>query len=449
MSAEKVCVLGAGSSGIVAAKTLEEHGIPFDCFEKGSGIGGNWRYRNDNGQSAAYASLHINTSKTRMAYSDYPMPEDFPDYPHHSQILRYFEDYVDHFGIRPHIRFNTAVESVRPEDGGWRVTTTGADRGSRRYAAVLVCNGHHWDPKMPDFEGTFYGRTLHAHEYETPKGMEDKNVLIIGIGNSGVDIACESSRVSKRTFLSTRRSAHVVPKYVWGMPIDHLTSPAGSRLPMALQSFFLTTVLRLARGPQTSFGLPEPDHGLLQAHPTISADLLNLIGHGRIRVKPDVKRLAGDAVRFADGSEEKIDVIVYATGYKVSFPFLDSDVVDSADNEIRLYRYVVHPELAGLYFIGLVQPLGAIMPLAEAQSQWVAKLLAGECALPDRQAMAAAYDKDREAMRQRYVKSTRHTIQVDFFPYMDQLRKEIRSGRKLAGRSPKPALVPAAVAGEG
>ena len=456
MTADKVCILGAGSSGIAAAKLLQEHRVPYDCFEKGSGIGGNWRYQNDNGMSAAYASLHINTSKTRMAYSDFPMPEDYPDYPHHRQILDYFEGYVDHFGIRPQIRFHTSVESVEPDDGGWRVTVSGADSGSRRYAAVLVCNGHHWDAKLPDFPGSFAGRTLHAHDYRTPEGMEDKNVLVVGIGNSGVDVACESARVSARTFLSTRRSAHVVPKYVWGKPIDQLTSPAGSLLPLAVQNFFLTTVLRLARGPQTAFGLPDPEHRLLQAHPTVSADLLNLIGRGRIAVKPDVDRLDGGTVRFADGSEEKIDVVVYATGYKVRFPFLAPELVDSAANEIRLYRYVVHPTLPGLYFIGLVQPLGAVMPLAEAQSEWVAKLLTGECALPDRDAMEAAYEKDRAAMRRRYVRSTRHTLQVDFFPYMKQIKKEIRRGRKLARRKPaaksaipNPSPQPSPATGEG
>jgi hypothetical protein len=415
----------------VAVKVLREAGIEVDCFERGSGIGGNWRYQNDNGVSAAYRSLHINTSKTRMAYSDYPMPADYPDYPHHSQILDYFEDYVDHFGIRPLIQFRTSVEQVRrAEGGGFEVAIErGGERSSARYGAVLVANGHHWDPKWPDFPGEFSGRVLHSHAYETPEGFENRNVLVVGIGNSGVDIACETSRVARQTWLSTRRSAHILPKYAFGQPVDVYTTPFSSRLPLFMQRLSISAVLRLTRGPQERFGVPVPDFHVLQTHPTISADLLNLVGHGRIRMKPDVAELAGDRVRFADGSEEEIDIVVYATGYRISFPFLGEELIDTSENRVRLYRQVVHPAIEGLYFIGLVQPLGAVMPLAETQSQWVAKLLTGECALPPRDVMEKRIDEDADAMARRYVASTRHTIQVDFYPYLRTLRKEM--GRRV------------------
>ncbi len=433
-SSARVCIIGAGSSGLVAAKVLKDHGVPFDCFEKGSGVGGNWRYRNDNGMSAAYASLHINTSKTRMAYSDFPMPEDYPDYPHHSQILDYFEDYVDHFGLRSRIRFNTSVTDVAARRRGdtapadrWQVTTGGGETAS--YDAVLVSNGHHWDPRLPDFPGRFDGSARHSHAYETPERLEGKRVLVVGIGNSGVDIACEASRVAAKTFLSTRRSAHILPKYALGKPIDLYTTPASSRLPLAVQRLGFEALLRVACGPQDRFGVPKPEHTLLQAHPTISADLLNLVGHGKIEIKPNVVELQGDRVAFADSSVEPIDEIIYATGYRISFPFFAPELLDSRDNEVRLYRHVVHPELPGLFFIGLIQPLGAIMPLAEQQAIWVAKLLTGEIALPDREVMKQRIDTDAEALRRRYVASPRHTIQVDYFPYLDLLRKEMRRGR--------------------
>ena len=442
MASQKVCVIGAGSSGIVAAKVLKQRGIPFDCFELGSGVGGNWRFRNDNGLSASYRSLHINTSKERMAYSDYPMPEDFPDYPHHSQILEYFEDYVDHFGIRPDIAFSTAVRSVESDgEGGWRVTVepVGGEPRAETYRAVLIASGHHWDPKWPDFPGELDDqvRVRHSHEYEIPEGLEGKNVLVVGIGNSGVDIACESSRVAAKTFLSTRRSAHILPKYAFGKPIDTFTTPLGSRLPVSWQTKGLEMVLRLSRGPQEKFGVPVPEHGLEQAHPTISADLLNLVGHGRIQMKPNLERLCGTTVRFADGSEEAVDEVIYATGYKISFPFFDASLLNPAENRIELYRNVVSPgpDLRGLYFIGLIQPLGAIMPLAEAQSKWVAEILAGACTLPDEATMRQRWQKDWETMQKRYVLSPRHTIQVDFYPYMEQLRDEIQEGSKRLARS--------------
>jgi len=425
----KVCIVGAGSSGITAAKTLHERGIDFDCFERGSAIGGNWRYQNDNGLSAAYSSLHINTSKEKMAYSDFPMPSSYPDYPHHSQIVSYFETYVDHFGFRDKIRFKTTVEKIEKADaeghpGAWRVTLEGGE--SHLYKAVLVANGHHWAKRLPTFPGHFDGETLHAHDYKTFEGLEGKKVLIVGIGNSGVDIASEVCRVAERTYLSTRRSAHILPKYAFGKPIDHFTSPLSSKVPTFLQQLFFKVVLGLTRGDQSKLGIPLPKHSLLQAHPTVSEELPSLVGHGRVKILPDLEKLDGDGVVFKDGQRESIDVIIYCTGYYIRFPFLAPELVHTENNQVRLYRHVAHPEHPNLYFIGLVQPLGAVMPLAEAQSLWVANLLLGKAKLTSREAMEKGIDRDLEAMHKRYVTSDRHTIQVDFYPYLHQVQREAR-----------------------
>ena len=436
----KVCVIGAGSSGIASCQVLHARGIPFDCFEKGSQVGGNWRYMNDNGVSAAYRSLFINTSRRRMAYSTFPMSDDYPDYPHHTQIVRYFDDYVDHFGFRDRIHFRTEVTSVEPADdgAGWNVATY--DGETLRYAAVLVANGHHWDPRWPDFPGEFSGEATHAHDYKTPDGFEDRNVLVLGIGNSACDIACETSRVSRTTYLAMRRGAHVLPKYLKGAPTDELATEVSSRLPLAVQRGLYSVILKQAQGDMTDYGLPEPDHKLLEAHPTISAELLARIGHGRVRPKPNIERLEGSRVRFTDGSVEEIDRIVYCTGYRITFPFLSDEILSAPDNRVPLYRRVVHPERPGLFFIGLVQPLGAIMPLAEAQSEWVADLLEGKASLPSRREMRDVIRREDERMEKRYVTSKRHTIQVDFFPYLRTIRRERRRGR---GRS-----IAARVAGE-
>ncbi|MEX1142529.1 MAG: NAD(P)-binding domain-containing protein [Thermoleophilaceae bacterium] len=429
----RVCIIGAGSSGIASCLALHARGIDFDCFEKGSHVGGNWRYGNDNGMSSAYESLFINTSRRAMAYASYPMPDDYPDYPHHTQIAAYFDDYVDNFGLRELIRFRTEVTHVAPAAaGGWDVTVRPVGGGGEqiaRYDAVMVANGHHWDPRWP--EPPFPGEldegvdVIHAHHYTTTEGYEGKDVLVLGIGNSACDIAVDTSRVSSRTFLAMRRGAWILPKYVRGTPLDELAPEWGSRLPFAIQRFFLTLTVARAQGDPTVFGLPKPDHRIGEAHPTVSSDLLPRIGHGRIAVKPNVARLEGDSVRFEDGSVERVDKVVYCTGYKISFPFLDRDLLDpSGDNRIDLYRRVVHPDLPGLYFIGLVQPLGAIMPIAELQSEWVADLLEGRVELPGRARMLKQIEREQRAMRKRYVASKRHTIQVDFHPYMRQLRRE-------------------------
>jgi dimethylaniline monooxygenase (N-oxide forming) len=434
-SDETVCIIGAGSSGIASCQVLAARGIPFDCFEKGSEVGGNWRYMNDNGMSAAYRSLFINTSRKLMEYKTYAMPDEYPDYPHHTQIAAYFDDYVDRFGLREKIKFKTEVTKVQPaSEGGWEVAFNG---GSERYGAVLVANGHHWDARWPEppFPGEFSGRQIHAHDYKTPGGMEDKNVLVLGIGNSATDIAVETSRVSKMTFLAMRRGAHVIPKYLKGRPTDELGSELTSRLPLAIQRQLYLRYLNTAQGAMDSYGLPRPDHKLLEAHPTISSDLLARIGHGRVTPKPNIERLEGDRVRFTDGSVEEIDVIVYCTGYKITFPFFPPGLIEAVDNRIALYRRVVDPDHPGLYFIGLIQPLGAIMPIAELQSEWVGDILEGKITLLSRDQMRAVVQREDRRMAKRYVRSPRHTIQVDFYPYMRTLRRERKRGRRggLAG----------------
>lgn len=438
-SKPRACVIGAGSSGITAMRSLKAKGIEYVCFEKGSYIGGNWKYDNDNDQSAAYKSLHINTSRQMMEYAEYPMPEDFPDYPDHFQIARYFEDFVDHFGLREDIRFQTEVESVVPaQGGGWEVTWKSRDgeSGIEHFSDVIVCNGHHWDKRWPEpaFPGadTFEGTQMHVHDYRTPEIFEGKRVLVLGIGNSATDLSVESSRHADATFLAMRRGAWIMPKYFGSTPTDRATTGPMSRLPLKVQSIGMWLTLKLAVGDPTDYGLPKPDHMPLHAHPTVSQELLGRLGHGDIKVKSNIERLDGDSVVFTDGSREQIDVIVYCTGYKISFPFLAPEVFEAKDNKVDLYQRVVPPAQKGLYFIGLIQPLGAIMPLAEAQCDWVAELIDGEGALPDRLTMTREIALEQTKMGRRFINSKRHTVEVDFDPYMRTLRKEKARSRERA-----------------
>jgi cation diffusion facilitator CzcD-associated flavoprotein CzcO len=430
-AAEKVCIIGAGSSGIAACQVLNARGVGFDCFEKGSQVGGNWRFENDNGLSSAYRSLHINSARKLMSFKAFPMPEDYPDYPNHFQIAAYFDDYVERFGLAEKISFRTEVLSVEPVDGEWEVTIEGSDgnRAARRYRAVLVANGHHWNPRWPEpaFPGSdeFSGEQLHVHHYREADVLKGKRVLVLGIGNSAVDVAVEASRIADATFLAMRRGAYVLPKFLGGKPIDEATPPVASRLPLPVQRFFISRLLNLAVGNMTDYGLPKPDHKLLAAHPTVSSELLPRLGHGDIAVKPNIDRFAGGrSVRFIDGSEEEIDLVVYCTGYRISFPFLDPEVFSAPENRMALYRRVVSVDRPGLYFIGFVQPLGPIMPIAEAQSEWVSDLLRGTAMLPATEEMGSEIVAYEKAQRKRFVASKRHTIEVDFHPYLRQIRRE-------------------------
>ncbi|MBF8191532.1 NAD(P)-binding domain-containing protein [Nonomuraea sp. K274] len=449
---KQICIIGAGSAGLAACQVLHERGIAFDCYEAGSQVGGNWRYLNDNGRSSAYRSLHINTSRRLTEYRCYPMPEDYPAYPDHQQMAQYFDDFVDHFGFRDSIVFRTEVTHVGPaEGGGWNVTARDRDTGLetiRHYQSVLVANGHHTDPRFPEpaFPGadTFTGAQTHSHHYRVPEEYAGKRVLVLGFGNSASDIAVETSAVSERTFLAMRRGGYVFPKFMFGKPSDDLISPfLTTVLPREMQRWVMAGLLRLTIGKVTDFGLPEPGHKLFNSHPTVSETLLPKLGHGDITVKPNITRFDGDTVHFIDGSSEVVDAVIYCTGYRISFPFLDESVIAPTDNDVSLFRRVVDPVRPGLYFIGLFQPLGATTVLSEAQSHWVADLLSGKAALPSVEKMRREIAQYKERLAKRYVTSKRHTVQVDHYPYLAELSRERRHGARRAAKAAPPEAAPA------
>ncbi len=428
-----VAVIGAGSSGIAACKALHERGIPFDCFEASDRVGGNWVFDNKNGMSAAYRDLHINTSRDRMQYSDFPMPATCPDFPHHTDIAAYFESYVDAFGFRDRILFETPVARAELLDGGgWELTDSAGVR--RTYDALLVANGHHWDPRPPEppFEGSseFSGVQLHAHGYRDNGFLAGKDVVVLGMGNSAMDIAVESSYVASSTHLAARRGAWIVPKYLFGRPVDQFATSHWVPVPLAAKVFQL--MLRVHGGPLERYGLPKPDHPISGAHPTVSGRILDRIAHGAITPRPNIARLGEDWVQFTDGSRVHADVVIYCTGYRISFPFLDPGLVSAPDNRIELFRRVFSPRHPTLAFVGLLQPIGAIMPLAEAQGRLLADYLRGAYRLPPRGRMLADIRREDAAMRKRYVASKRHTIQVDFDRYLHDLERERRRGEARA-----------------
>ena len=430
----KVAIIGAGCSGFTTAKRLRDAGIAFDWFEASSVIGGNWAYGNPNGMSAAYQSLHIDTSKTRLQFEDFPVPANWPDFPHHSLMNGYFNAYVDHFGLRSLIRFNTRVTSVtRRADGNWDVAR--ADGATGAYRAVIVANGHHWSLNTPEYPGSFDGAMLHAHDYRSPTDPVDlmgKRVVVVGLGNSAVDIASELGQrtVAAKLWVSTRRGVWVLPKYFGGKPSDK--TPLPHWLPAGMKRGLARWAIRRAIGNMEDYGLPTPDHKPLDGHPTVSSEFLLRLGSGDVAIKPAIAELAGGRVRFADGSVEDVDAIVFATGYKTDFPFLAPDIAPVVDNHIGLYKRMVQPDpaLHGLWFMGLAQPLPTLVNFAEQQSKLVASYLSGAYALPDPATMARVIAADEELHMGNFYKSQRHTMQVDFDVYCADLKREILAGAK-------------------
>ena len=353
-----------------------------------------------------------------------------PNFPHHSQIHAYFNDYVDHFGLRENITFNTWVtDARRDEDEKWHVTLSSGE--TRVYDALVVANGHHWDPKIPtEYGDKFRGIQIHSHAYDSPFAPHDlrgKNILVVGVGNSAMDIASEVSQkpIAAKCFVSARRGVWVLPKYLNGEPADQVAMPAW--VPSGLARWLGQRVISRAVGKMENYGLPAPDHKVLTAHPSVSGEFLTRLGCGDIAVKPGIDRLDGDTVRFADGTQEQVDVIIWATGYRINFPFLKQNALAVENNRFPLYRRMVKPGWENLFFMGLAQPLPTLVNLAEQQSKFVAAVISGAHTLPDSHRMESTIIKDEKKYLGHYYDSERHTIQVDFNQYVRDLKRDLGS----------------------
>uniref|UniRef100_A0A8C4V086 Flavin-containing monooxygenase n=1 Tax=Falco tinnunculus TaxID=100819 RepID=A0A8C4V086_FALTI len=440
--AKRVAIIGGGSSGLCAIKACLQEGLEPVCFERTGDIGGLWRFEEhpEEGRASIYRSVIINTSKEMMCFSDFPIPDDFPNYMHNSKIMEYFRMYARHFDLLRHIRFRTSVcrVSKRPDfttTGQWDVVT---ERDGKQEAAVfdavLVCTGHHTEAHLPlnTFPGIekFKGFYLHSRDYKDAWAFTDKRVIVIGIGNSGSDLAVEISHTAKQVFLSTRRGAWILNRVGdQGYPIDVIFT---TRMKAFLKKLLSPSIVchlaenqLNARFDHSHYGL-KPKHRIFNQHPTINDDLPNRIISGRVQVKPNVQEFTETSAIFEDGTREDIDAVVFATGYSFSFPFLEG-CVKVVENQIPLYKFMFPPDLEKptLAFIGLIQPLGAIMPISELQCRWATRVFKGLQDLPPSADMLADITQTKEKMAKRYVKSQRHTIQVDYIPYMDELACQV------------------------
>lgn len=450
MAHPKVCIIGAGCSGFTTAKRLKDYGIPFDVFEASDDIGGNWYFNNPNGMSACYKSLHIDTSKWRLAFEDFPVPADWPDYPHHGQLLRYFHDYVDHFGLRDSIMFNTRVEkAVRKAEGGWSVALSNGE--TRDYDALAVANGHHWAARVPEYPGQFDGPQIHSHQYRSPFEPIDcigKRVLVVGLGNSSMDIASELSQrpIAEQLFVSARRGVWIFPKYIGGKPGDK--NPAPAWMPRWLRHRIGERMVRKLIGTMPDYGLPEPEFGMFESHGTVSGEFLLRAGSGDLKMKPGIERLDGDGVIFTDGSRETIDAIIWATGYDIKFPFFDDPALQANEENKppALFKRILKPGVPDLFYMGLAQPLPTLVNFAEQQSKLVGAYLAGEYLPPSDSEMLKIIAADEAYYTGLYYASRRHTIQLDFDHYVRALKKELTKGARRAAAKgnglPVPGRIP-------
>jgi len=436
----RVAVIGAGPSGLTAAKNCLEAGLDVTVFEQSDQVGGNWVFNSRTGHSSVYENTHIISSRAWSEYEDFPMPEDYPEYPNHRQLHAYFESYARHFGVMDVIRFEHWVDQVtRNEDGTWHLKVTGPDGMAveEDFSHLMVANGHHWNPKNPDYPGTFNGTWMHSHDF---KGVSDKwrgkRVLVIGAGNSACDVAVETARVADHVALSMRSGQWFMPKFMFGKPTDVLGSNMPTWVPNRIRQLLFTGLLKLLQGDYyRNYGLPRPRRPVLSHHPTINSDLLDFIRHRRIHPRPAVRELNGDSVIFQDGREEAFDLVVACTGFWISFPFFDPSLIDfSSAERVPLYRKMMHADFSNLYFIGLFQPLGCIWPLADYQAKLACQEILGHYARPAN--MRLAIQEEAANPHLDFDAGGRHSTEVDYHRFRRDLKKELRKAGVEIGRPP-------------
>jgi len=421
---KKICVIGAGPSGITAIKNIVEGGFQVKAFDFNSDVGGNWIYNDKETHSSVFETTHIISSKSLSQFEDFHFSDNVADYPSHDELRQYFQSYAKNFGLYKYIQFNTLVKKCeRLEDNNWEVTTSYKNKESVEvFSDLVVCNGHHWKPNVPKYSGNFNGSLIHSHNYKKASPFINKNVLVIGGGNSACDVAVETSRVSNKTFLSWRRGYRIIPKFFMGKPSDVFASYM-SFLPISIRSKLAGFLAYLTNGSNSNYGLLKPEHKFGETHPTINSELLYKIRHGKIFPKNDINFLKDDYVYFKDGSQEKIDVIIVCTGFVLSHPFFNKNFIDYTKGPVSLYLKMFHPDYDNLFFIGMFQPFGCIWPGSEQQSKLLSLALQNKWKRPKN--IIDLCKKETKNPHIKQIKTDRHRITVDYHQFIKELKYQI------------------------
>lgn len=429
---KRVAVIGAGACGLCAAKYLLEVGFDVTVFEIGTQIGGMWCYRNDNGRSSAYRTLHINTSRGVTRFSDLDFDASTQDFPDHVDMHRYLVAYADRFGVTPHIRFRSRVTGLRPrfqpqgEKPCWEIEL--ADGSRDTFDAVIVASGHLTEPLHGPELQSFGGEYLHAHDYKEPEPFVGKRICVVGIGNSACDIASDVCVTSPRCVLVARSGVVILPKLMFGRAFTDITARIQRPwIPRRLRRRIIRFLVWLAHGDMAKLGLKRPT---ALTHVTSNATVVADIAYRRIAVKQGIESIDGNRLRFVDGTEEEFDVLIAATGYRIDLDFIPKEVLAVEKNRLDLYMRMVPPDWPGLFFMGFFNTDTALNMVFEHQARWVRELLLDNARLPDAATMRHAI-ADRSAWYAgQYKASIRHSIEEEHVRYLSDLKATLRTMKR-------------------
>lgn len=419
---KKYCLVGAGPAGLVMARALIKEGVPFDWYERNSNVGGIWDM--DNADTPMYDSCHFISSKYTSGFYGFPMPKNYPDYPSWDQIRDYIRDFADKYDLKRRVTFGVGVEDAQPTAGDqWEIKLSNGK--TEIYEGLINATGVTWHANRPPIKGeeSFKGKIMHSVEYRTPAEFDGKRVLIVGAGNSGVDIASDAATHAEQAFLSVRRGYRFIPKYIFGVPTDALisgkiTPPKGVSI-----SGDVTKMIDTLVGDLTRYGLPKPDHDLLASHPIMNTQVLHHLGHGDLIAKPDIEEITSDGVIFKDGSHEKLDLIVLATGYSYSVPYLEQGEDEWRDGRPQLYLRILSRKHKNLYFIGYAEFADAAYRRFDEMAQMVVIDIRARTTgehYPELLELRRSDNPDL-AGGHKYIDSPRHTNYIEVETYLNYL----------------------------
>jgi thioredoxin reductase len=427
---EQIALIGAGPSGLSAARALNKHGLAFQGFEMHTDVGGLWNIGNS--RSTVYESAHLISSKHMTEFKEFPMPAGTADYPSHRELLDYFQAYATHFDLKKHFRFGVRVVRVEPvsqaADSLWRVTIDPGNGAleTAEYKGVVIANGILAEPNMPQWPGTFSGQLMHTSAYKKAEQFKGQRVLIVGAGNSGCDIAVDAVHHAKSVDISVRRGYYFVPKYIFGQPAD--TVGGKTKLPRWLKQKVDTALLKGFTGDPVRFGFPKPDYRMYESHPVVNSLVLYHAGHGDIGVRGDIDHLDGNSVHFKDGSARDYDLILCATGYKLHYPFIDHELLNWKGMAPGLFLNIFHPRLENLFVMGMIEASGIGWQGRYEQGELIARFVKARA---DGKAAAATFAQRKSGPQPdlsggyKYLKLERMAYYVHKDTYRGALRQAI------------------------